>query len=603
MTLRSKDSGRSVEPEGDHEIGVGRVRVPILAGAALFVVHIALTLGAEGLTPPWRTGLWATGVGAVLLLGYGIVSLGRRAGAAEERARDLSLTRSQLQALIEASPLAVVAGDEEGRILLWSAAAEETFGWTAEEVVGRSYPAVADERDESWRELRERVLGGKTIQGAETQRVTRAGEIIEVSISAAPVRDGRGEIAGTVALVDDLSQARGAAREVEQLETQLRQAQKLEVVGRLAAGIAHDFNNLLTAIRGNAELILAADDVGAEMGDALREISRSAERAAALTRQLLTFTHRGPVEAFPMDVNRLVKGMETLMQRLIGETIELRVELSVDTGAVLTDPNQIEQVLLNLVVNARDAMPEGGPITVRTGTSEVGADEAGSLPYDVRPGPYAVITVDDNGVGMEPETAQRIFEPFFTTKPAGVGTGLGLSTVYSIVKQARGHIRVDTAPGEGTRFHVYLPRAEEEEAAAATEERAPVADNGGFETILVAEDEEAVLSMAQRTLERQGYKVLPALSGREALGLTLKYPGEIHVLFCDVVMPDLTGREVAERVKGARPDIEVLMTSGYGERQLNDEGVLKDLPFLAKPYTPAELAARIRQLLGTAAPS
>ncbi|MFW5947627.1 MAG: ATP-binding protein, partial [Gemmatimonadota bacterium] len=332
----------------------------------------------------------------------------------------------------------------------------------------------------------------------------------------------------------------------------------------------------------------------------LREIARSAERAGALTRHLLTFTHQVKVENQPLDLNGLVKGMETLMQRLIGETIELRVELSVDTGTVLMDPNQVEQILMNLVINARDALPSGGQIIVRTHRASVDADEAASLPYEVRPGPYAVISVIDNGVGMEPETAKRIFEPFFTTKPVGVGTGLGLSTVYSIIKQARGHIRVDSEPGSGTTFRVYLPSHESEQAEDGRDAPPTPTHDGGSETILLVEDEEAVLSMARRTLERQGYEVLPALSGREALGIALKYPGQIDVLFCDMVMPDLTGREVAERVRGIRPDIHVLMTSGYGERRLAAEGVLDNVAFLPKPYTPLDLTTRIRQLLAGA---
>jgi signal transduction histidine kinase/CheY-like chemotaxis protein len=391
-------------------------------------------------------------------------------------------------------------------------------------------------------------------------------------------------------------------QELQKLETQLRQAQKLEVVGRLAAGIAHDFNNLLTAIRGNAELILAADGASPETEANLQEIARSADRAAALTRQLLTYAHHSPVETRPIGVNRMVQGLESMLDRLMGETVELRVEPATDAGAVLVDPGQIEQVLMNLVINARDALPGGGRITIRTGSDELAQEDVAALPYTVRPGPYSVITVTDDGTGMDPDTADRVFEPFFTTKPAGVGTGLGLSTVYGIVKQARGHIRLETEPGVGTEFAVYLPRAEPEQTAPSPQ-RAPSTETGGTETVLVAEDEEAVLSLAQRTLERQGYRVLPAMSGREALGHALKHPGEIHALFCDVVLPDLTGREVAERVREARPGIEVLMTSGYGERQLAEEGVLEERPFLAKPYTPAELTRRVRELLGTPATS
>ena len=538
--------------------------------------------------------VWLAAVVGLGLLALGFL-LGRRRGSPLE-APDRTVDRSHLEALIDASPLAITGGDLEGRIILWSAAAEEIFGWTADEVIGKPYPAVPDELKPEWGEMRRRVLAGERIQGVETRRVTRDGRTLDVSVSAAPIRGPDGEMIGTVALVTDLSQSVQTAREMEQLETQLRQAQKLEVVGRLSAGIAHDFNNLLTAIRGNAELLLA-EDIDAGLESELREIARSAERAGALTRQLLSFAHKRRVKARPVDVNRLVMGMEALAQRLIGETIELRVELSVDTGAVLTDPSQVEQVVMNLVVNARDALPEGGRITIRTRAADVDAAEAASLPYEVRPGPYAVISVADDGIGMGPDTVGRIFEPFFTTKPSGVGTGLGLSTVYSIVKQSRGHIRVESTPGVGSRFHVYLPR--HDAVDASREERQVAAPaRGGSETILVVEDEEAVLSMAKRALERQGYTVLTALSGRQALAVALKHPGEIDLLFCDAVMPDLTGGEVADRIAAAHPGIRILMTSGYDRSQLADEDALADLAFLPKPYTPRELTTRVRRELG-----
>ena len=576
----------------------GRALVPLTAGAVLLGVFGFLVGRTAG--PGWVA--WLVGVSGLALLVYGAVAVGRlerspRAGP--------DLSQAQLQALIDASPLAIAAGDLEGRIILWSAAAERILGWTADEVLGRPYPAVPEDRRGDWLALRERVMSGETVTGVETDRVTRDGRAIEVSVSAAPITDGRGEIVGTVALIDDLSESRSVEAEVEQLESQLRQAQKLEVVGRLAAGIAHDFNNLLTAIRGNTELILAGGGGGQALERDLREIARSAERAAALTRQLLNFAYRGAMENRPLDVAGLVGGMKTLIERLIGEPIELRVELAEDTASARIDPNQLEQVVMNLVVNARDALPDGGQITIRTRSREVGPDEAASLPYQVRPGHYVLIAVSDDGIGMDPELQDQIFEPFFTTKPVGVGTGLGLSTTYSIVKQARGHIRVDSEPGAGTTFEIYLPRAEATESDGAGAERAEreVEASRGSETVLVVEDEGAVLSMARRTLERQGYGVLTALTGHEGVALAREHPGEIDVLFCDVAMPDLTGREVAERVRKARPEIRVLMTSGYGEKQLADEGVLQEQAFLAKPYTPRELTARIRQLLVETTPS
>lgn len=567
--------------------------VLMLLGTILFVVHVVLSLGdaTEGAGT-----LWVTGLAGLALILIGAIAVSRAFRSERRHGRELAAARSQLEALIDASPLAIMAGDLEGRVVLWSAAAEEILGWSEAEVAGRRYPAVPDELLAEWQELRGRVLAGETVQGLETQRRTRDGEVIEVEVSAAPTRDRGGAITGTMALVEDLRQSRLAAREVERLETQLRQAQKMEVVGRLAAGIAHDFNNFLTAIRGNAELILAADAIPSRLEEDLREIARSAERASALTRQLLTFTHREKAQKRPLLLNPLITGMEGLLERLVGEATELRVEPSADAGAVLMDPSQVEQVIMNLVVNARDALPEGGRIIIHTRGVEVGPEEAESLPYEVRPGPYALIKVTDDGVGMSPETTERMFEPFFTTKPAGVGTGLGLSTVYSIVKQARGHIRVESEPGAGTTFRLYLPSHEAERPEARPEE-APAAAHRGAGTVLVVEDEGVVLSMARRTLERQGYEVLPAMSGREALALALKHPGEIDVLFCDMVMPDLTGEEVAERVRGVRPEIQILMTSGYGEQQVIEESGLEDVAFLPKPYTPRELTARIRQLL------
>lgn len=582
------------EPAEAPEDGVSRWLALMLLGTVLFVSHVVLAL--RNTAGPGT--LWVTGIAGLALIFVGCVAVGRAFRSERRYGRALAAARAQLQALIDASPLAITAGNREGRITLWSAAAEGILGWSADEVLGKPYPAVPEERVEEWRGLRRRVLAGETVHGLETRRRTRDGQVIDVAVSAAPVRDSDGEITGTLALVEDLRQSRVTAREVEKLETQLRQAQKMEVVGRLAAGIAHDFNNFLTAIRGNAELILAADGLPAELEADLQEIARSAERAAALTRRLLTFTYREKAEKKPLDLNMLLDGMRALMRRLVDKTIELRVELAEDTGTVLIDPQQVEQVLMNLVVNARDALPDGGRIAIRTRGVEVGPDEAESLPYEVRPGPYALISVTDNGVGMSVETAERIFEPFFTTKPVGVGTGLGLSTVYGIVKQARGHIRVDTEPGSGTTFRIYLPSHEAERAGTRQDEPAAALTHAGSETILVVEDEEAVLSMARRTLERQGYEVLVALSGRDAVRLARQHPGEIHILFCDMVMPDLTGRTIAERVTAARPDIQVLLTSGYGEQRLTEEAAPAGAAFLPKPYTAAELTALIRQLLG-----
>jgi PAS domain S-box-containing protein len=380
------------------------------------------------------------------------------------------------------------------------------------------------------------------------------------------------------------------------LEEQLRQSQKMEAVGRLAGGIAHDFNNLLTTILGYAELAVGRLKPEDPSRLELSEIDKAAQRAGDLTRQLLAFSRKQVLELRVIDLNQVVSDTEKMLRRLIGEDIDLVVSLKQRLVSVRADAGQIGQVLLNLAVNSRDAMPNGGKLTIETSVVEL--DESYStFHFDVPPGRYVLLAVSDTGTGMDAKTLSHVFEPFFTTKEAGKGTGLGLSAVYGVVKQSGGHVSVYSEPGVGTTFKVYLPRVED----APEKNRAPAVHAalvGGTETILVVEDEEAVRRLTCRSLEAQGYEVLPAASASEALLLLEKHAGEIHLLITDVVMPDVSGRELARSAAPLRPLMKVLFMSGYTDNVIVHHGVLDaGTAFLQKPFTPRSLAQKVREVL------
>jgi signal transduction histidine kinase len=385
------------------------------------------------------------------------------------------------------------------------------------------------------------------------------------------------------------------AIERKQAEEVLRHSQKMEAVGRLAGGVAHDFNNLLTVITGRGQLLLARLHPADPVYRDVELIHKTAQRAAGLTHQLLAFSRKQVLQPRVVDLNALVGGMGTMLRRLIGEDIELVMELTPGVWPVKTDPGQIEQVVLNLVVNARDAMPGGGTLTL--GTANAGPDGAFVLRHPgATVGAHVVLTVRDTGCGMDAETQAHIFEPFFTTKRVG-GTGLGLSIVYGIVKQHQGHIGVESAVGEGTQFRIYLPRAPEE-PEPVEEGRAAVATPSGTETVLVVEDEAEVRALTCEVLEAKGYHVLEAADGRAALEVCRRHGGPIHLLLTDVVMPRMSGRELADQVAAVRPETRVLYVSGYTDDALGHRGVLDPgVVLLQKPFTPARLVERVREVL------
>lgn len=384
-------------------------------------------------------------------------------------------------------------------------------------------------------------------------------------------------------------------RERRRLEQQLLQSQKLEAVGRLAGGVAHDFNNVLTAILGSSELLLLDTPASAPKREEMEIIRDAATRARDLIRQLLAFSARQVLTPTVLDVNHLVKNVGRMLRRLIGEDIEFATALAPDLGAVRADPGQLEQVLFNLAVNARDAMPKGGRLTVETINAEVTDWDAARR--DVPPGRYVVLQVTDTGVGMDAETQAHIFEPFFTTKPRGQGTGLGLATVYGILRQSGGYVTVWSAPGAGSSFRIHLPRVDEpvEPVRTSAAVAAPVA---GAETVLLAEDEKLVRVLAVRVLQQAGYRVLVAAGGKEALEIARGHAGPIHLLLTDVVMPEMSGRELMHRLTELRPGVRVLYMSGYSDEAIAHHGVLDPgTAFMQKPFTPAALSHKVREVL------
>jgi len=375
---------------------------------------------------------------------------------------------------------------------------------------------------------------------------------------------------------------------------QLQQSQKLEVIGQLAGGVAHDFNNMLTAIIGYTDLSLRRVGLENPIRRNLEETKKAAERAASLVRQLLAFSRKQILEPKVLDLNDVVKDMQKMLTRLIGENIQLATTLEAELGSVKADPNQVEQIIMNLVVNARDAMPRGGRVTIETANITIDDQSVKHL----KPGEYVMLAVCDTGSGMDQETQRRIFEPFFTTKAVGKGTGLGLSTVYGIVKQSGGYIWVNSEPGMGTMFKVYLPRIDD--ATTVTDEKLAPETTAlrGSETILLVEDEDVVRGLTRKILMQAGYNVLDAKGGEEALRVCRVYAGPIDLLLTDVVMPEISGKEVADRLAELRPAIRVLFMSGYTDEAIVQHRVLDaNVEFIQKPFTWIGLTRKVRDVL------
>ncbi len=491
---------------------------------------------------------------------------------------------------IEQTGETIVVTDLDGIIQYCNPAFERVTGYTKEEAIGQSTRLLKSGKHN--REFYERMWAtltrGDTWKGHLINR-KKDGSLYEEDATISPIRERSGDLCGFVAVKRDVT-------ERLHLEQQLVQAQKLESIGRLAGGVAHDFNNLLTVINGYCGLVIRKLNPGDPVWRDVNEIMKAGERAASLTKQLLAFSRKQVVEPKPLNLNVCIRDAEQMLQRLAGEDIVLSATLEPSLGQVLADPDQIHQVLMNVVANARDAMPHGGRLDIVTANADIEATDF--APSDeAKAGRYVVMSVSDTGTGMDENTRQHVFEPFFTTKEHGKGTGLGLSTVYGIVRQNGGWIDVSSEPGAGTSFKLYFPRAE----ACGSEEtdgRARAAAGHGGETILVVEDQDALRRLTVTILKSKGYRVLEAPDGDAAWEVARRYPGEIQMVLTDVVLPGINGRELSERLKQVRPGLKVLYTSGYTSDVIGHRGVLDTgLAYLPKPFSPEKLEAKVREVL------
>jgi PAS domain S-box-containing protein len=442
------------------------------------------------------------------------------------------------------------------------------------------------------------------------RKVKRLYGTAEISNDTILFKDGRfferytmpmmddGSVIGRLWSFRDITDRKQAEEEKEKLRAQLQQAMKMEAVGRLAGGVAHDFNNLLTAIMGNVSLALMKLSPSDPAGGLLAEANKAAESAASLTQQLLAFSRKQIIKPKVLDLNILIADMNKMLVRLIGENIDLKTVSGEDLGPVKVDAGQFEQILVNLAVNARDAMPEGGKLLIETANVDLDEEYCVMHPY-VRPGRFVMLAVSDTGHGMSEEIKRQIFEPFFTTKPKGTGTGLGLATIYGVVKQAKGSIEVYSEVGKGTTFKIYVPRVDE--TARPPESSLPMELLQGSETVLLVEDEEVVRNLGVRILAGLGYRVMHAGNGDEAIALAREYGERIDLLLTDVVMPGMSGRELANRLTRIHPETRVLFTSGYTDNAIVHHGVLDEgVSFIGKPYSPSTLAKKVREVLDKA---
>ena len=512
--------------------------------------------------------------------------------------RELEQSERRFGMLVQrVTDYAICMLDAEGKVTNWNAGAERIKGYAARDIVGRHFSCFYTQADQQ-AGMPAHTLRVATTEGrfeAEGWRVRKDGSQFWANIVMDAIHDDHGRLIGFAKVTRDLTEKRA-------VEEQLRQAQKMEAVGQLTGGIAHDFNNLLTVINGNIELAersLHSDPAKAQR--AIANAMQGAERAASLTQRLLAFSRRQPLSPKPLHLDRVVAGLSDLLKRALGELIQLETAGDPHLWAVEADPNQIESALLNLAVNARDAMADGGKLTIETANAHLDGAYVATHAY-VAPGDYVMIAVSDTGTGMPPQVLSRIFEPFFTTKEIGRGTGLGLSQVYGFVKQSGGHVEVLSEPGQGTTVRIYLPRFTGEAEALAEGAPAAVADRAASgETILVVEDDEGVRAYSVEILRDLGYRAIEAPDGEAALRLIEGEGQAIDLLFTDVVMPGLSGKELSARAQAIRPHLKILYTSGYTRDGFLRDGKLDPgIELLPKPFTVKELAGRLRELLDRA---
>jgi len=528
----------------------------------------------------WKNTILREGDRLVGVLAFGMDVTERRR-AEEQQAR--------LSRVVEQATESIVITDPQGTVIYVNPAFENISGYTRAEVIGQNPRILKSGHQDAtfYRRMWENLARGEVWKGRLVNR-RKDGTLFQEDATIGPVRDASGRLVNYVAVKRDVTTEM-------RLERQLIQAQKMEAIGRLAGGVAHDFNNLLGVIVGYGEITrrkLRDDD---SLTGKVDQILKAAERAAGLTRQLLAFSRQQVLQPKIVDLNVVVSDVEKMLRRLIGEDIELTSALDPALGSVKADLGQIEQVLMNLAVNARDSMPDGGHLTIETRNVELGADEVARRP-PTRAGPYVMLAVTDTGMGMDAETQSHLFEPFFTTKEVGKGTGLGLSTVYGIVKQSDGYIWCYSEVGVGTTFKIYLPRVDEQ--ASLPRKPSAVRLVHGSETVLLIEDDSALRALVCEILESAGYTVLVADSGAKALQIAEEYSGAIQLIVTDVIMPGLSGRHAAEKIKSARSEVEILFISGYTSEAIAKHGVLEaEAKFLSKPFTTEALLRKVRDVL------
>ena len=513
----------------------------------------------------------------------------------------LQASEARLAGIIESAMDAIISMDDNLRVVLFNAAAEQMFGCSAAEALDQSLDHFIPEslRKEYRKQIRalDAIVNPQQARGGFSVAVGRRinGEEFPIEVSISRIETSEGTL--YTLILRDITQRKQTEEAQAKLEEQLRQSQKMESIGRLAGGVAHDFSNLLTVIRGYTDLIQTRSTVGKMQIESLEQIRQASNRAADLTRQLLALSRQQILSPTVIDLNKLVTNLNKMLGRLIGEDITVTTVLWPGLWSVIADPGQIEQVIMNLVVNARDAMPTGGRLSIETDNVHLDHNVGQSDP-EALTGPCVILRVTDTGHGMDEATKAQIFEPFFTTKELGKGTGLGLATVYGIVKQSGGHIVVSSQPNYGTTFEIYLPANNLPTNKLPTSQSHPVRIQGGHETILVVDDEESVCQLVQQTLEGEGYTILKAHSGSAALTLARQYQGKIDLILTDVVMPHMSGREMAEQLKTLQPQMKVIFMSGYTSDIMVRHGVeTAEIEFLPKPFSPSKLAAKVREVL------
>jgi len=501
----------------------------------------------------------------------------------------------RLAAIVESSFDAIMSTTLEGVVLTWNSGAERIYGYSAAEIIGRHIGIVVPpERQDEFSDVLGKVKRGEKLEQFETTGVRKDGRQIHILLTASPIKDATGRIDGISDIVRDIS-------DDKRMEQMFRQAQKMEAVGRLAGGVAHDFNNLLGVIIGYTETLLDRIGHDAELRAQAEQIGKAADRAASLTRQLLAFSRQQVLQPKILNLDTVVGEMEKMLHRLIGEDVEILTIQNPSPGSVRADQGQMEQVIMNLAVNARDAMPHGGKLIIETSNVDVGEEYALShRPFLA--GPYVLLTVSDTGVGMDQETKAHLFEPFFTTKELGRGTGLGLATVYGVVKQSGGYIWAYSEPGQGSVFKIYLPRVDQAALKIRPSGEA-IQILRGTETVLLVEDEQSLRALTRDLLERSEYTVLEASSGAHALEVAQRHGGPIHLLLTDVVMPGMNGGILAANLAPLHPEMKVLFMSGYTGSFATQKGLLGEgSKVLQKPFSRDALLRKLREVLESESP-